>query len=100
MLTVSASVLIKSLDVGTHLMAGSTSTPGTGLPGALNKDYAFISKPAIDIYVDQNKVSPNSVDVEGENNVLMKNVTGQPVPCSFSTGENVSTVIWSRSKVQ
>jgi endoglucanase len=35
-----------------------TSTKGTGLPGVFGKDYAFISKAAIDTYVDQNKVIP------------------------------------------
>ena len=33
-----------------------TSTPGTGLPGKFGVEYSFISKPAIDIYVDKNKV--------------------------------------------
>jgi len=35
-----------------------TSTAGTGLPGVFGKDYSFISKAAIDTYVDQNKVAP------------------------------------------
>jgi len=30
---------------------------GTRLPGTFGVDYAFINKSAIDIYVDQNKVS-------------------------------------------
>jgi endoglucanase len=37
-----------------------TSTIGTGLPGVFGKDYSFISKEAIDTYVDQNKVVPLS----------------------------------------
>ena len=35
----------------------STATPGTGQPGTSGVDYAFINKSAIDVYVDQNKVS-------------------------------------------
>lgn len=34
-----------------------TSTKGTGLPGVFGRDYSFISKAAIDTYVDQNKVN-------------------------------------------
>jgi endoglucanase len=33
-----------------------TSTKGTGPPGVFGRDYSFISKAAIDTYVDQNKV--------------------------------------------
>ena len=33
-----------------------TKTPGTGLPGTFGKEYQFISEPAIDTYVDKNKV--------------------------------------------
>jgi endoglucanase len=35
---------------------GPDASP-VGLPGRLGVEYAFISKPAIDIYVDQNKVN-------------------------------------------
>ncbi|KAN0101437.1 glycoside hydrolase family 5 protein [Hyaloscypha variabilis] len=35
----------------------ATSVVGTGLPGRLGVDYQFISEPAIDIYVDQNKIN-------------------------------------------
>jgi endoglucanase len=34
------------------------ATPGTGLPGRFGVDYAFINQAAIDVHVDQNKVSP------------------------------------------
>lgn len=43
----SDSVLIKT---------GPDASP-VGIPGRFGVDYAFISKPAVDIYVDQNKVS-------------------------------------------
>ncbi|KAM3073467.1 hypothetical protein ACMFMG_004634 [Clarireedia jacksonii] len=36
---------------------GVYGTVGTGLPGRFGVDYSFISEPAIDIYVDQNKVN-------------------------------------------
>ena len=41
-----------------HLLndTGPTASP-IGLPGRFGVDYAFISKSAVDIYVDQNKVS-------------------------------------------
>ncbi|EPE05383.1 endoglucanase 1 [Ophiostoma piceae UAMH 11346] len=35
----------------------ATSTPGTGLPGRFGVDYQFISEPAIDVHVDNNKVN-------------------------------------------
>lgn len=34
----------------------ATATPGTGLPGRFGVDYQFINEPAIDTYVDTNKV--------------------------------------------
>ncbi len=33
------------------------ATPGTGLPGAFGVDYAFISKEAIDVHVDENHLN-------------------------------------------
>ena len=36
---------------------GATADPHAGLPGTFGQEYAFISKPGIDVYVDQNKVS-------------------------------------------
>src|SRR4051812_17194484 len=35
---------------------GAYGKVGTGLPGRFGVDYSFISKPGIDVYVDQNKV--------------------------------------------
>lgn len=35
---------------------GPTSDPTTGIPGTFGKEYAFISKPGVDVYVDKNKV--------------------------------------------
>lgn len=35
---------------------GPTADPTTGLPGTFGKEYAFISKPGVDVYVDENKV--------------------------------------------
>lgn len=34
----------------------STATPGTGLPGRFNVDYAFINKSTVDVFVDKEKV--------------------------------------------
>lgn len=34
-----------------------TATPGTGLPGRFNVDYAFINKSTVDIFVDREKVN-------------------------------------------
>ena len=39
----------------------ATSTVGTGLPGRFGREYKFIDEDAIDIYVDQNKVSCGSI---------------------------------------
>ncbi|KAF8865727.1 glycoside hydrolase [Acephala macrosclerotiorum] len=41
---------------------GTTSTPGTGLPGKFGVDYTFINKCAIGVFVDQNKVNLFRVD--------------------------------------
>lgn len=53
-------------------MLGATSTPGTGLPGTFGVDYAFINKSAIDVFVDQNKVSGQDLpDIERDCSVLI-----------------------------
>jgi endoglucanase len=35
----------------------ATSTKGTGLPGTLNKEYAFINKATIDTWISVNKIN-------------------------------------------
>jgi endoglucanase len=35
---------------------GQTADPTAGLPGTFGKEYAFISKAGVDVYVDDNKV--------------------------------------------
>ncbi|KAH7124172.1 glycoside hydrolase superfamily [Dendryphion nanum] len=34
-----------------------TADPTTGLPGIFGKEYAFISKPGVDVYIDKNKIN-------------------------------------------
>ena len=36
---------------------GATGDPNSGLPGTFGKEYSFISKPGVDVYVEQNKVN-------------------------------------------
>ena len=60
-----------------HLLnnIGPTASP-IGLPGRFGVDYAFISKSAVDIYVDQNKVS-SYINVELD---ALLTFTGQSLP--------------------